>query len=145
MAITEEAGSGEVDAVVVETTPRVRRNHPKWTKARLGPWTDTELPVRISGWTFFDTEHRNHLGTFRSTLWEIHPVTKIEVLKDGVWVIWTTCREQESALRRWADKTLPPPSVFLYAGVGALGHLGAPGVLKQRRRQRPHSDCVVTA
>jgi hypothetical protein len=64
----------------------IRRNHSKWTKGRLGPWTDTELPVRISGWTFFDTEHRNHLGTFRMTLWEIHPVTRIEVLKDGVWV-----------------------------------------------------------
>ena len=30
--------------------------------------------------------HRNHLGKYRSTLWEIHPITKIEVFKDNRWV-----------------------------------------------------------
>jgi hypothetical protein len=86
MALTEKAGQGEEDSVVVETTPRIRKKHPKWTKSRLSAWTDTSQPVRISGWVFFDTEHRNHLGKFRSTLWEVHPVTKIEVLKNGKWI-----------------------------------------------------------
>ena len=31
-------------------------------------------------------EHRNHLGQFRMTLWEIHPTTRIEVLKVDKWV-----------------------------------------------------------
>ena len=33
-----------------------------------------------------DPEHRNHLGRYRSTLWEIHPITKIEVFTNGKWV-----------------------------------------------------------
>ena len=33
-----------------------------------------------------DPEHRNHLGKFRSTLWEIHPITKIEVFSNGEWI-----------------------------------------------------------
>jgi hypothetical protein len=86
MALVAKAGDGEHDAVVIETTPRIRKNHPKWTKARLAPWTDTDQPVRISGFLFFDTEHRNHLGKYRSTLWEVHPITKMEVFKGGNWV-----------------------------------------------------------
>jgi hypothetical protein len=27
-----------------------------------------------------------HIGTFRTTLWEIHPITKIEVWQGGAWV-----------------------------------------------------------
>lgn len=86
MALVENAGEGERLSVVVETTPRIRRKHPKWTKARLAPWTDTNQPVRISGWLFFDTEHRNHLDKYRKTLWEVHPITKIEVLRGNKWV-----------------------------------------------------------
>lgn len=86
MAITVEAGQGEEESVVVEPTPRVRVNHPKWTKGRLTPWLDANRPVRISGWLMFDPYHRNHLGTFRKTLWEIHPITRIEVWQDNDWV-----------------------------------------------------------
>lgn len=86
MALVGRPGDGEKEAVVVETTPRIRRSHPKWTIARLNPWKDAPIPVRISGWTFLDTEHRNHLGRYRSTLWEIHPITKIEVFVTGKWI-----------------------------------------------------------
>jgi hypothetical protein len=34
----------------------------------------------------FDPEHRAHLGRYRSTLWEVHPITKIEVFQDGQWI-----------------------------------------------------------
>jgi hypothetical protein len=71
---------------VVETTPRVREFHPKWTPSALAAWIKSSAPVRISGWTMMDPEHRAHLGKFRSTLWEIHPITKIEVFQDGQWV-----------------------------------------------------------
>ncbi len=30
----------------------------------------------------FDPEHRNRLGKYRMTLWETHPITKIEVFRD---------------------------------------------------------------
>ena len=86
MALAGSAGKGEEKAVVVETTPRIRKKHPKWTPARLKDWVDSDQPVRISGWTFLDTEHRNHLNKYRQTLWEIHPILKIEVFKGGQWV-----------------------------------------------------------
>jgi hypothetical protein len=86
MALVERAGMGEERAAVVETTPRIRKNHPEWTKSNLGPWIDGHNPIRISGWLFFDTEHWNHMKKFRATLWEIHPITKIEVFTNGRWV-----------------------------------------------------------
>ncbi|MGI9102216.1 MAG: SH3 domain-containing protein [Terriglobales bacterium] len=82
----EHRGDTEDTAVVVETTPRVRQSHPKWTPSNLSPWVNSQAPVRVSGWTLLDPEHRAHLGKYRSTLWEIHPITKIEVFKDGQWV-----------------------------------------------------------
>ena len=34
-----------------------------------------------------DPEHQDMINSgLRSTLWEIHPITKIEVFKDGQWV-----------------------------------------------------------
>lgn len=86
MAIAESAGDGEAESIVVETTPRVRRSHPLWTESRLRPWVDSDDPVRISGWLMMDPQHRNHLGRYRNTLWEIHPVTRIEVRRNGQWV-----------------------------------------------------------
>jgi hypothetical protein len=32
-----------------------------------------------------DIEHRGHLGKYRSTLWKLHPITKIEVFNKGQW------------------------------------------------------------
>ncbi len=86
VALVEQPGDGEAEAIVVETTPRIRVNHPKWTVTRLRPWVDSGDPVRISGWLLFDPAHRNHLGRYRRTLWEVHPITKIEVWLNGAWV-----------------------------------------------------------
>lgn len=86
MALTENPGQGEDTSVVVETTPRLRAKHPNWTHQNLQDFIDTDQPVRISGWLMLDPEHRAHLGTYRTTLWEIHPITKIEVWKGGQWV-----------------------------------------------------------
>ena len=86
MPLVEHAGDAEATSIVVETTPRVRQMHPKWTPGVLAPWVKTDAAVRINGWTLLDPEHRAHLGKYRSTLWEVHPITKIEVFKDGQWV-----------------------------------------------------------
>jgi len=43
--------------------------------------------VRISGWLMLDPEHRNHLNKYRGTLWEVHPITRIEVQQDSTWVL----------------------------------------------------------
>jgi hypothetical protein len=85
IALVGAAGRGEEESVVVETTPRIRRNHAGWKPARLKGWVDADAPVRISGWLMFDPEHRNHLGKYRATLWEIHPITKIEVWRNDRW------------------------------------------------------------
>jgi hypothetical protein len=86
IALVAGPGDGEKTSVVVETTPRVRASHPNWSPAALSDWLNSDKPVRISGWLLLDPEHRNHLGKYRSTLWEIHPITRIEVMKDGSWV-----------------------------------------------------------
>jgi hypothetical protein len=79
--------SGAVNpvAVIVETTPRTRPAH-KWTTAMLKPFVDSNSQVRISGWLIFDAEHLNVVGKQRATVWEVHPITKIEVQKNGQWV-----------------------------------------------------------
>ena len=77
--------------MIVEVTPRLReemkKNGHNWsTKALrdklLGRW------VAFSGWLLFDAEHANlsentwpgREKNWRATAWEIHPVTKIEVV-----------------------------------------------------------------
>jgi len=86
LALVGTLGQGESESVVIETTPRIRRKHSAWTTGTIGPWVDQDTLVRISGWLMFDPEHRNHLNKYRATLWEIHPITKIEVWRDGSWV-----------------------------------------------------------
>jgi uncharacterized protein YraI len=83
--LVEQQGDAESTGIVVETTPRVRQLHPNWTATALAPWVNSSSPVRIGGWTMLDPEHRAHLGKYRSTLWEVHPITRIEVFKDGQW------------------------------------------------------------
>ena len=58
VALVEQPGNGEETSVVIETTPRIRRNHPKWTPSALKPWLDTDKPVRITGWLMLDPEHQ---------------------------------------------------------------------------------------
>jgi hypothetical protein len=86
MPLVEHSGDAEATSIVVETTPRIRQSHPKWTPTHLAPWVTSDQPVRISGWALLDPEHRAHLGKYRSTLWEVHPITKIEVFQNGQWV-----------------------------------------------------------
>jgi hypothetical protein len=83
-------------AVIVET-PQLRQQHPNWTVSRLKPWTENVgsranaafngQPVRIRGWLMLDPEHQDMINHgLLSTLWEIHPITQIEVFQGGQWV-----------------------------------------------------------
>jgi len=85
MALVGEAGDAEKNSVVIEFTPRFLKAHAHWSKTFLSKWLDTDTPVRISGWLLLDPDHRNHLNKFRYTLWEIHPITKIEVFENNQW------------------------------------------------------------
>jgi hypothetical protein len=72
-------------AIIIETTPRTRPQH-SWTTDMLGPLVDSQTKVRVSGWLMYDSEHVNVIGTQRATVWEVHPITRIEVQKNGQWV-----------------------------------------------------------
>ena len=86
MALVQGEGDAEKTSVVIEFTPRFLKGHPNWNKQKLSDWINSDKPVRISGWLMLDPDHRNHLNRFRSTLWEIHPITKIEVWENNEWV-----------------------------------------------------------
>ena len=85
MYLTKSPAQGIADAVVVETTPRTRPAH-KWTTTTVGSAVDTPTQVRISGWLMYDIEHVNVIGKERATVWEVHPITRIEIQKNGQWV-----------------------------------------------------------
>lgn len=88
VALVEDYFDPEKEAIVVEPTPRFYAQHPKWVWSRLRALEHSKDPVRISGWTIFDPSHRGHMGKYRKSMWEIHPITKIEVFKDGKWTVW---------------------------------------------------------
>jgi hypothetical protein len=72
-------------SIVVETTPAIRAQHADWSINDIHRLVRDSTLVRVSGWLLFDQEHPEQLGKTRGTLWEIHPVMKIEVLRDGRW------------------------------------------------------------
>lgn len=78
-------------SVVVEATPRWRGSNPNWNLTVLQHMVAQHSRVRITGWMMFDQEHPEQLHAtaqqpiIRGTLWEIHPVTKIEVFSGGQW------------------------------------------------------------
>jgi len=83
--LTDSPAQQISSAIIVETTPRTRPQH-KWTTDMLTPLVDSQIKVRISGWLMYDSEHIGVIGTQRATVWEVHPITKIEVQTNGQWV-----------------------------------------------------------
>jgi hypothetical protein len=73
------------ESMVVEISPRLLGANPGWTEDALEQITKKKLRVRISGWPMWDQEHPDQVGKSRGTLWEIHPIHKIEVLQNGQW------------------------------------------------------------
>lgn len=71
------------NAIVVEITPPVRAKRQNWNLAKLTQIAQNKQKVRISGWLLFDQEHPEQIGKTRATLWEIHPIIKIEVESNG--------------------------------------------------------------
>jgi len=73
------------NAVIVELAPRVVARNPGWG-SETAILRLTGKHVRISGWTMLDQEHPEQLQQTRGTLWEIHPVTRIDVEQTGQFV-----------------------------------------------------------
>lgn len=85
-------GKDRRQSIVVETTPAVRAMHPDWSLAAIRKLVRDSTEVRVSGWLLFDQEHPEQLGKTRGTLWEIHPVMRIEVRQDGRWGLLDSVR-----------------------------------------------------
>lgn len=82
IALVGDPQMPESEAVVVEPTPRFKINHPGWKPAKLASFVNTgraEDSVRVTGFLLLDPTHKGHLTRYRGTLWEVHPVTEIEV------------------------------------------------------------------
>jgi hypothetical protein len=75
----------QADGVVAELTPNAQERHGTWRLATLAALAKQGAKVRVSGWPFYDAEHARELGKGRGSVWEIHPVTKIEIWKNGAW------------------------------------------------------------
>ena len=84
--LTRTAGEDRTKSIVVETTPRVRPKHPGWRVDVLQRVAQQRARVRVSGWLMYDPEHPEQLNQTRGTLWEVHPITQIEVQQQGRWV-----------------------------------------------------------
>ena len=78
MYLTNAPNQGIADAIIVETTPRTRPLH-QWNKATLDNLVNKNTRVRISGWLMYDFEHAPEIGKERATVWEVHPITRMEV------------------------------------------------------------------
>jgi hypothetical protein len=63
-------------------------NH-QWNSTVLDGLVNTGKPIRVSGFLMLDPEHRNQVGKYRLTVWEIHPITQIEVCDK------TSCADNE--------------------------------------------------
>lgn len=84
--LSSTPGKDRRRAIVVETTPRVRASHPAWRIGTLQALARRGDRVRISGWLMLDPEHPDQVGKTRGTIWEIHPIMRIETRRGGRWV-----------------------------------------------------------
>jgi hypothetical protein len=86
LAFTKGPRDPRSQSIMAEVTPRLRLQR-SWTMESIHSLLiDDHLPVRLSGWLYFDPEHPGDLGVTRRTLWEINPVMQIHVLAGSRWV-----------------------------------------------------------
>lgn len=108
MALVADPSEHEERAVVVEPTPRTKRHNAGWIPTTVEALAVRRTPsslrneagaarVRITGFLMLDPVHPTHIRGrcttncsgktfYRATLWEVHPVTRIEVFRNGTWV-----------------------------------------------------------
>jgi hypothetical protein len=77
MYLTNQPAQGIANAIIIETTPRTRPLH-LWDENKLGKLVNSQTRVRVSGWLMYDWQHIGVIGTQRATVWEVHPITRIE-------------------------------------------------------------------
>jgi len=108
LVLVKDMDQGEETSVTAEITPRIRAlGHVDWVFKNVND-LEGEF-VRVTGWLMLDTKHiaQSHFlagethnkALKRSTNWEIHPVTKLEVCGKSV----SVCKAGEG----WEDFTVP--------------------------------------
>jgi hypothetical protein len=70
------------EQIVMEITPAFQPPTTGWSSAVLQDLCERQLRVRIAGWLMHDFPHTGD-HTWRATMWEIHPVTCLEVWDDA--------------------------------------------------------------
>lgn len=83
--VAAHSDDGRDKSVVMEISPRTLPAHPNWQLRTLERLATDHARVRMSGWMMWDSEHPDQVGETRGTLWEIHPIHRIEVWSDGAW------------------------------------------------------------
>ncbi|MEN3327682.1 MAG: hypothetical protein V7638_2489 [Acidobacteriota bacterium] len=92
MLIANRKDAAKNEQIVVEVTPNLR----DWASSRGIDWSAETLRAQLvghwcefEGWLYFDVGHNEesentsprHPNNWRATAWEIHPVTKITVVR----------------------------------------------------------------
>ena len=92
IAISTGKDALKMEQIIVEVTPNLR----DWASGQGIDWSEQALQqklvghwVEFEGWLYFDVGHAeesentrpNQRGNCRATAWEIHPVTKITVVR----------------------------------------------------------------
>ena len=85
LSLIKEPRDRRAEAMIAISTPQTRVGH-TWTADFIrSVLVEGRVPVRLSGWLYFDPDHPQEIGRTRATLWEINPVMQIEVFQDGRW------------------------------------------------------------
>jgi hypothetical protein len=92
LSLALRPGAPPREQLIIEVTPRLR----EWAQRQGMDWSTLALQrelmgrrVRVEGWLFFDRGHADEAENtaptgatnWRATAWEVHPVTRLEVLK----------------------------------------------------------------
>jgi len=92
IVISDRKEAAKNEQVVVEVTPKLRN----WAETQGMDWSEQTLQAQLvghwcefEGWLYLDAGHTeeaentapNHPENWRATAWEIHPITKITVIK----------------------------------------------------------------
>jgi hypothetical protein len=92
IVVSSRKDAPKTEQVVVEVTPNLR----DWASGQGIDWSEQTLQQQLvghwcefEGWLYFDVGHAeesenisaNRSGNWRATAWEIHPVTKIKVIR----------------------------------------------------------------
>lgn len=85
ISIIREPRNRRSQAVIALSTPQTRLGHTWSADFIRNVLIEGRVPVRVSGWLYFNPASPQEIGRTRATLWEITPLMQIEVFEDGRW------------------------------------------------------------